>query len=250
MIDVNYYKFFINIRNVWFPDKEISQLSNSDITIVHALNHNVMSSYSFSQKTLLTDLTMGKDQLFSLMNNNYRNEVRKSDNYNFKIDFYKSSDVLSNLRLIKIFYTEYDKFRKKINLNVKFNKKLIKEYSLNNNVVLTTIKYENHLLCQHLYIRDENKVRLLYSVSSFRSLYLDSKIIGYANKKLHWIDLLYFSEAGIKTYDWGGISSSDEPNNIDKFKIRFGGTINQNSVSFIGNSRIGKLILKIKFLKR
>ena len=103
MIDVNYYKYFLNIRNVWFLDQEISLLSNSDITVVHSFTNTVISEFSFCQKTLLTDLTLGKDHLFSLMNYNYRNEIAKSDIYLFNIDVYESSEILANLVIIKTF---------------------------------------------------------------------------------------------------------------------------------------------------
>ena len=74
----------------------------------------------------------------------------------------------------------------------------------------------------HSCICDDKNIRLLHSCSEFRETDTAFRnAIGRANKYLHWKDMLYFINQHKEKYDWGGISSFDTPNGIDKFKMSF-----------------------------
>lgn len=73
--------------------------------------------------------------------------------------------------------------------------------------------------------------------------------IGRANKYLHWQDILYFKEKGMKSYDWGGCGEEEAVANISSFKRKFGGKEMIVYDGITANNRIGKLAcyyLKIK----
>ena len=53
----------------------------------------------------------------------------------------------------------------------------------------------------------------------------------------------WFREHGYVLYDWGNISSSTNPNGIDKFKMSFGGEVVTVYNSFVGNTLLGKILV-------
>jgi hypothetical protein len=74
----------------------------------------------------------------------------------------------------------------------------------------------------------------------------------WANKYLHLRDMEYLQDLCVTVYDWGGISSSSEPNGIDKFKMSFGGhPVRYYNITW-GHSVKQKLFNKIenRFLRR
>ena len=98
-------------------------------------------------------------------------------------------------------------------------------------------------LCMHAYLVDpeESRARLLYSATLVRDgAGVDRQILGRANRRLHWLDMLRFKAQGIRWYDLGGIAHIDEQEGklaeavtsdtapatagIDAFKTAFGGT--------------------------
>ena len=58
-----------------------------------------------------------------------------------------------------------------------------------------------------------------------------AKLIGYANRLIHWEAIKYAKEKGIKEYDLGGIFSDEE---VEKDKVKMG--IRSFKLSFGGES--------------
>lgn len=94
---------------------------------------------------------------------------------------------------------------------------------------ITKAVYENKTIVAHMYLLDdvELRSRLLYSVSIGESAEkkVDRNIVGYANRLLHYKDMLALANLGMEIYDLGGYSfdvSSGKLNNINKFKDEFG----------------------------
>ena len=79
----------------------------------------------------------------------------------------------------------------------------------------------------HTHIFDDNRARLLHSASLYR-LENDEEgntrnIIGMANRYLHYKEMLFFRDLGLKKYDWGGAGRGEDVINITEFKESFGG---------------------------
>lgn len=90
--------------------------------------------------------------------------------------------------------------------------------------MITGCRNDSETLVYHTYLFDELNARLYQSCSLFRGDNdEDAKVVGFANRGLHWYDMRSFRDKGIKWYDWGGISSTEKPNGIDQFKMGFGG---------------------------
>ena len=91
---------------------------------------------------------------------------------------------------------------------------------------------------------------LNYSVSNFRMDPSKRNLAGRMNKLLHIKDMDWFRERNYTLYDWGNISSSQNPNGIDIFKMSFGGDVVTVYNSFVGNSFLGRLLVVLYKLAR
>ena len=130
-----------------------------------------------------------------------------------------------------------------------FNMTQFKEYLKEEAIWVTAIYDKEQPLVFHSYIVGEKQVRLLHSVSDFRSDEKDANLIARANKRLHWEDICLFKNEGKEVYDWGGISSLENPNGIDAFKCKFGGSPLSYYNVYKGKSLLGKAIVSVMKLK-
>jgi lipid II:glycine glycyltransferase (peptidoglycan interpeptide bridge formation enzyme) len=102
---------------------------------------------------------------------------------------------------------------------------------------ITKVIYFERILVMHAYLcdKDSKTVRLLHSSRNLS--FEDNKLIGYANKFLHFQDMLFFKKEGYAFYDFGGIDR-DSTNpvilGINRFKEGFGGMLKReyNLVSY------------------
>lgn len=206
-----YYHLVINSKNVDIKDY---------FRLALYTDYNGVKPIMFKEKlgkTVRVDLTQDIDEIFGKMKTNYRNEVRRAIKEG--IEFYQSSDLES-------FICFYNSFAEKKGLQ-KISSRNVSKYP---NYFLTKAVYKGAILCYHALIYDEvaQKVYLLYSASNRLDDEIDTKIIGIANKFLHYKEFELFKNNNVKLYDFSGIV--EDPNNreeygIGNFKKGFGGDI-------------------------
>lgn len=247
MIKITYKKFLIfRVNSYWFIDKPIS--NDSGISFYHGFPNNFFSKNDTiikEQNSLITILSgVSEELLFQKLSKNYRYEIKKVMNERFTYETIDSINLINRMDLIKTFAKEFKKFAKTQKLRTKFNYSAIVQYILNKNCVLTISYIDDHISSQHLYLVDQNKTRLLYSISNFRSSN-DQALYGRANKAHHWNDILYFKTHNFESLDWGGISSLDKPNGVDKFKMGFGGSSCCYFNVILANNFISTIAIKI-----
>jgi lipid II:glycine glycyltransferase (peptidoglycan interpeptide bridge formation enzyme) len=262
MIKINYEFNLFKLDRVWFPLNFDDVGSNSDlIRYLRVLSpkinkKNIITDLDY---TILTDLRESEDSLLSKIKKNVAYEIKRAKNENIKISRFFSKDLLEHNDILNDFELVYFEFSKLIGLNEvekAYDKPTINSYIENDCFLLTCAEYENGKV-YHAYVCDDKNTVLIFSASDFRSGNVDKALAGRANKLLHWNDILYFKENGLFLYDWGNISSIDNPNGIDRFKMSFGGTPTKIYNIFVANSFFGhllicgkKLVNKIEKFKR
>lgn len=170
--------------------------------------------------TGIINLKENKDIIFKNFSSTVRNEINRAKR---EWIMYK---IIDNFKSYK---KEYIKFYNKF-ATLKWLP-IIKHNHFNwleSNIYLTAAYYDNSILVYHLYIFDKNiwRIRLLQSCSLFRDnkLEINKNLIWYANKWLHYFDMIKFKELWFLEYDfwWLYLWETDiEKRNIDKFKLRF-----------------------------
>lgn len=174
--------------------------------------------HSFHTKTI--DLQKPESELLSDMKKNTKYEISRAERDNVHMF------IEASVRTFAAFVREFEK------------SKNIKSWSENflmaagENLVITKAMSEDTALVMHSYLVDyENSIaRILQSASLFRLHDDKSKAasIGRANRFLHFKDMLFFKNKGIRTYDLGGYALNTENEDLQKiadFKDGFGGEL-------------------------
>ena len=173
--------------------------------------------------SLISDIS-DVDQWLKGITKNYAYEIRRAKNENVNICFYNSEDIKYNPTILNEFNNVYTSMYEQKNLEGhELPIRQIQDYAEHGAMMISSAKVDEANIF-HSYIVGEDSVRLLHSCSLFRGY--DNKLrnaMARANKLLHYKDVEYFSSKGKRRYDWGGVTSFDEPNGIDKFKMAFGG---------------------------
>jgi len=172
---------------------------------------------SASFYTSLIDLTLSEEEMKRAFNKNYKNEINRA---------YKLQIVCEIEEDSRSFQTFYNQFAKQKELEL-FGKTA---HYYTPYMCITKAVYEGEVLVMHSYMVDKEsqRARLLHSATSLS--FTDKKIMGMANKLLHFEDMKYFKKEGMLVYDFGGLNLSSQDAHIigiDTFKKGFGGEIVQ-----------------------
>lgn len=249
-------KSFLRIMHTWFTMNNNNE--NTDIIILHDISIDDLQKRNknniyYINLTAITNLSNSEDELWSVIGKTCRYEIRRAIKENIHVKNYSSKELRNREDILDELENCYNQMYAAKGINQSFNRKLVVEYIKAGIFDISVAEMENQNLVFHSYIlgNQEEKVRLLYSCSLFRADGQDRNLIGRANKYLHWEDLRYYKRNGYAEYDWGGISSYDTPNGIDKFKLEFGGGSEKNCRIIAGMSLRGRIVLKIlKWFKK
>lgn len=251
MIEAVYRKKSIRICQIWFAEKEVKPHDKADLIFFHGIPRESTERNSLSTPfhTLISNLTLSQEELQSVINKNVRYEIRRNVKEPVECRVFTSKDLLENPMVVKQFADMYELMYKEKGKKKTFNMVQLQAYLKKDAFVLTGVYEEDNPLVFHSYIVGEDKVRLLHSVSDFRNESADANLIARANKRLHFEDLCMFQTQGKKTYDWGGVSSLENPNGIDAFKFKFGGSPLTYYNVYLGGSLLGKTVVALLKLK-
>lgn len=170
--------------------------------------------------TKLLDLTVDTNELLKSFEKNTQYEIRRAQRE--CIEFSEQITLHEFVEFYNIFADT--KQRKKLSYNSL--EPLIK------NIKITKAMAGGNCLVMHLYLCDQtaSRVQLQYSATHFRkeTNHDTIKLIGYANRFLHYSDMCYFKNLGYKIYDLGGYAyqtDNQELAKINKFKDCFHGEL-------------------------
>lgn len=163
-------------------------------------------------------MSKSTDEIFSGIKSNFRNEIRRAE---------KEGVTLAIEENVASFVKYYNDFAIQKGLYAITTKNVVKYPS---SIITKAIGPSAEVLTYHAYIIDEDdkRVYLLYSASNRLDESVDTKLIGYANKFLHFKDIEMFKQKGMAIYDFNGIGGggdfSKPATGIRLFKMSFGGT--------------------------
>ena len=166
--------------------------------------------------TLVTPLTGDAETLLSGMNSSTRNQVRQVEKGGV------TGAWVDQERFLEFFNT----FAAEKGIEGTSAAKL---KSFGPSLKLSAAFSEDRPLAMHASIVDPqaSRARSLLSASARFLDPEDRKLIGKANRWLHWWDMKMFQADGIGVYDWGGYAKDTEDpakKGINEFKEGFGGT--------------------------
>lgn len=242
MLSVITHKFpFFKKKEIWFYNGEL--VNEVDYTTYsYVLNDfNLKFDSQLKEFTSTIDLTQSETALFNSINNTFKYHIRKAQLLNFKY----ISNTKASIQDCKKLIHSFKKFaaEKKI---TPMNQRRIFALQKSGNIIITKIKNEDIDIATHVYLFDEQRIILMHTFHNLDHTKHQER--GYANKFLHWKDILLFKEMSFKVYDFGGIDLEKVPG-ISNFKLSFGGTIEEVN-SYVRIAPLFKLFFKLyKFLR-
>lgn len=241
----------IKIKRVWFCNDIKTIKNNCDIVFLYGYNEKTDKGNCRLQYSSLIDLTKSEDELFNSIKKNVRYEINRSIKEKINNIIFTSKELKNNKEEILNFEKKYNQLYKEKGINTRLNIQTVKKYIENNMFILTKAQLGKDDLCYHAYVINGEKTRLLYSCSNFRNNDKETKnLIARANKFLHWEDIKYFKLNNYLIYDFGGITSFEKPNGIDKFKLSFSGSKTKYFNIVYANTLKGKCALFLKKILR
>ena len=215
----------LEVKSRFFTNRYFAtRLSWRDfLTAVHYFNYlgdSCKVPWYYSKKvgvSCVSDLTVGIDKIMAAMKSNTRNEIRRAvrEGCTFHLD----NDIDD-------FVPYYNDFCRSKGLSDYTSKARIQKFK---SVMATHVEHNGDVLARHINILDYlgKNAFLMFSCSRRLDENADRKMIGWANKFLHFKDLEWLADAGFKRYDWSGIclDKEDERYSIGQFKLSFGGEI-------------------------
>ena len=211
----------INIIDCWYAERALKQ--SGVIRYQEALNPIGEKSVEF--QTLVSDLTEDAEAILSHFTKNCRYEVRRAERERVECSYLYGKEITHDD--IAQFVDFFEDFWQSKGVNYAEKEKcraLIEQYAAAGAFAITKATVDGKILVYHTYIVDEERARLYQSASQFRvDETISSNVVGFANRYLHYQDMLWFKEFGKKQYDWGGAGTGEEVESITKFKESFGG---------------------------
>jgi lipid II:glycine glycyltransferase (peptidoglycan interpeptide bridge formation enzyme) len=260
MVDFSFKRKGIKFREVMFAVPGVLEFNDEDVLLLHGSENNkIENNIKIKNKmknirvdhqyTLISNLLCEEDKLWSLLNKNYRNEIKRAKKEGIVTKSFVGQQAINQSGLLDTFEGMYNKMFESKGMGNRLNRIYVEAALKANQMTLTCAYYNDQILVIHAYVNDSKNALLLYSTSLLweednKEL---GKKIGWSNKLLHWDDMNAFKKNGLYTYEWGGIQSCNDPNGIDKFKMGFGGSVVQYDNYIIARTLLGALyILLIK----
>lgn len=207
-------------QEIWFWKGEEIKRSNNDMFYVSFVKPEFKTNYFKEVTTLFIDLTQDKEALFSDIKPNFRNEIRRAEKEECVCSIKENFSEKELVQIIK----DYQKFAQTKGLDEDLSMDRLGAYCRDKVFMTSTVSCKNEFICTHVYLLN-NKISASLLLSFDNITFTDDALRGFANKYLHWQDIVYFKEKDFNYYDFGGVDLVDSPAGIAKFKQSFGGSL-------------------------
>lgn len=208
---------------LWFDEAEPG--GRFDVVVRHRALQPSASGENEEFHSLHIDLTRESDDIFKDFARNTRAQIRKCTENDTGLSFeFVDRPTPALAAEFEAFYNEFALSK---GLSPVPHTRL-RAYFESDSVLLARALEGPRTLVWHVNVTAGPYATLMYSASQFRSGDEEfRKLVGRANRRLHWEELLHFKRAGLRTFDFGGwyAGSTDTARlSINRFKEEFGGT--------------------------
>ena len=221
-------KFLVRIADFFFDEPAVLP-KGVDVVRYVQTSRPLPGSKPVAFYTVLVDLRKDAQSLLACCRNNTRYEiVRAAERDNLDCCWWRTVDSTT----LKMFCDFFDRSAV-IKGQPRVSRARLRTLARSDVLDLSVARSGGHDLVWHAHLVVKERVRLLESASLFRASDDPEykKLVGRANRYLHWLDMLHFQAEGVLVYDFGGwtpAATHAENIGINRFKEGFGGHIVQN----------------------
>jgi hypothetical protein len=242
---ITYRNKFIRIQECWNDEEPGSQ----DVDLVRRFQQPQPIEGMFCRDfyTILIDLNQDEAALLAGMKRDTRYEIKRGARENFVYEQYSGKDP----SILNEFCDSYDQFAQRTNQPI-LRRAWVGMLAESDSLHFSRVGEEGGTtMIWHGYLRSQNRVTLLYSVSlspaGANSAWRNK--VGRAHRFQHWRDLLCFKKEHLSLYDLGGWyeGTTDQKRlQINRFKEEFGGEIVRNYICERALTWKGALFLRLR----
>lgn len=242
MLEVCTHQFlFFKRKEIWFYDAETINKRTYNVFCYSNEKDSKQRPNVLVEQTSLINLTKNEDELFNNINRTFKYHIKKAEGIGITVCI----DYTPTIKKCTEVINEFSIFAKE--KKIEWNSKRIIALQKLNKIIISEAIFKEEKIVTHIYLQDNSRVVLLHSYPQQKNI--DKNIQGYANKFLHWKDILSFKKFGLKIYDFGGINMQQHLG-ISTFKLSFGGEI-IDCYSYIEvNSLLSSAIKLLKQFKK
>jgi hypothetical protein len=178
-----------------------------------------------SMQTILIELAPDPDVLLAAVSKDTRYEIRRAGEKD-RLEYEVVEGTPQTVGEFAAYYAQFAALKGLPPLYPDYLCELARARALD----LSVVRREGEVLVWHAYHRGRERVRLLHSVSLYRTTEDSARrnLVGRANRYHHWQDMCRFRADAIALYDFGGWyegARDQEKVRINAFKQEFGGII-------------------------
>ncbi|MHC1688640.1 MAG: GNAT family N-acetyltransferase [Methanothrix sp.] len=222
MIVIHKHYLNFDINNIYFANL-IDDVGDCDgVEFCFTKIRDDVSGFTRQEvNTSIIDLSQSEEQLWKKMDRkSCRNPINRALKSDIKIKKNKQFDE---------FYHINKEFVHKKGFGLPLSIGLPNIDEMEKYGTLFLAEYNGEILCGQIYLTDGSDILLWMSASNrLNSNITKARLIGDANRLLHWEVIRYAKGERLKEFDWGGLWSEEIDKNkqgINSFKLSFGGEI-------------------------
>lgn len=244
MVSTTYKKKGIRLTHVWFASEaELTACADgADLLFVHGSEYTGLphSVHLVAQRSLIKTLDGDTEAVFQSFGKHLRKFINRSISEGTTVRLLSGLEISDEV--LDTCLTLYNKMKKDKGLPGTFNTALAKQYAASGNLLVSLAVVDETVVGFKASIVDERHLRGWVSAFAFREEEFDAQVVSRAHQLLEWETMRYCCCNGITSYDFGGITSFDDPNGIDKFKMTFAREGEQVTYDnfLLGSSLLGK----------
>jgi lipid II:glycine glycyltransferase (peptidoglycan interpeptide bridge formation enzyme) len=217
MLEITTHQFlFFKRKEFWFYNSEKITKGTYNVFCYSNEKDACKKENILKEQTSLINLEKTSEEIFNQINRTCKYHIRKAENIGVTINV----DYSPTLQKCNQIMNEFSVFANK--KSIEWSPERINALHKLNKIIISGAFLKEERIVTHIYLHDGNRTVLLHSYH--KSNISDKKLKGYANKCLHWKDMLSFKDFGLKLYDFGGINMQQHLG-ISKFKMSFGGDV-------------------------
>ncbi len=211
----------IPVIDCWYAEHALAQ----DGVIRYEESLKPMGARPEEFLTLVSDLREDEETILSHYTKNCRYEVRRAPREGVVCSYRCGREITEQDTITFTDFFEQFWASKGVSYREKGKcRAMIRQYAAAGAFAITTASIGDQILVYHTYIVGGKWVRLYQSASQFRAGgSVTTNVIGFANRYLHYQDMLFFKGLGKERYDWGGAGTGEDVESITRFKESFGG---------------------------
>jgi lipid II:glycine glycyltransferase (peptidoglycan interpeptide bridge formation enzyme) len=109
-----------------------------------------------------------------------------------------------------------------------------------------TIEADGVVCAAHVFLSDARRVRMLFSATVRRSSRDHDRLVGLANRYLHWREIQHYRTQGVQLYDFGGVELDPTRPlySVTQFKLSFGGEVVLEESVYLAANRVLRGLLR------